>query len=117
MSKLSRSECGKLGALKTNELWKQRYSDNPTICKNCNKILPYEKRKNIFCDSSCSASFNNIGIVRNEKGQIKGFDRPKRNKYKRNKIKISYIYKCCLGCDQKIIDRNYNKYCSIACQR
>lgn len=35
------------------------YSKNPKLCKNCKEPLPYNKRKNIFCDSSCSATYNN----------------------------------------------------------
>lgn len=27
-------------------------------CSNCNKILSYNKRKNIFCDIKCKKEFN-----------------------------------------------------------
>lgn len=33
-------------------------------CPNCNKRIPYEKRRSVFCNHSCSASFNNKGIRR-----------------------------------------------------
>ena len=39
------------------------YNKNPKICKYCGKIIPYEKRDNDFCNHSCSASFNNKGII------------------------------------------------------
>ena len=34
-------------------------------CKHCNTELSKEKSNNIFCNSSCAASFNNKGIRRN----------------------------------------------------
>jgi hypothetical protein len=40
---------------------KKKYENNPKCCKKCDKKIPYEKRNNDFCNSSCSASFNNIG--------------------------------------------------------
>lgn len=51
------------GGLATKKKWsiiKENYrKTNPSFCKNCNSILPYKKRKNKFCSSSCSASYNN----------------------------------------------------------
>ena len=44
---------------------KNKYLENPKYCKYCGKELPYEKRENDFCDHSCSASYNNLGICRN----------------------------------------------------
>ena len=35
------------------------YYKNPKICPECENIVPWEKRENKFCDSSCAASFNN----------------------------------------------------------
>lgn len=35
-------------------------------CKYCDTELPKEKKQNIFCNSSCAASFNNKGIRRNK---------------------------------------------------
>jgi len=69
---LTYSEAGKLGALrsaKTHKKQKQerieKYNLDPTRCKFCNHSMSYEKRKNKFCNHSCSASFNNLGIIRN----------------------------------------------------
>jgi hypothetical protein len=36
-----------------------------SICLFCEKKIPLEKKHNKFCNSSCSASFNNKGIRRN----------------------------------------------------
>jgi len=35
------------------------YNNNPKKCKNCNSIIPYNKRMNSYCSSSCSATINN----------------------------------------------------------
>lgn len=37
----------------------QDYYRSPKTCKHCGCTLPYEKRTNVFCSSSCSASYNN----------------------------------------------------------
>lgn len=70
MSKMSRSEAGKLGAEKTRLLWLERYSKNKSFCACCNLELPYDKRHNKFCNHSCSASFNNKLKGENKKDQI-----------------------------------------------
>lgn len=63
---MSRSEAGKLGAivskLRINFLKQQRIEDyllTPKFCQNCTKCIPYEIRVNNFCNSSCSAIYNN----------------------------------------------------------
>ena len=38
--------------------------ENPKYCKHCGKEIPYEKRENDFCNSSCAASFNNKGACK-----------------------------------------------------
>lgn len=37
----------------------KEYFDNVSMCLGCRQPLSYEKRKNKFCNSSCSATFNN----------------------------------------------------------
>lgn len=37
----------------------QSYNEVPTLCGQCGETLPYEKRKNKFCSSSCAATYNN----------------------------------------------------------
>ena len=41
------------------------YEQNPKLCKHCGKPLPWEKRRNLYCNASCAASENNKGVVRN----------------------------------------------------
>jgi Zn finger protein HypA/HybF involved in hydrogenase expression len=44
----------------------ESYNANPTRCKSCGTIFPYKSRHKMFCDHSCSAKFNNLGITRNQ---------------------------------------------------
>lgn len=69
------------------------YYETPKYCKHCGKMIPYEKRYNEFCNQSCSASFNNQGIIRNGMPQKDTF---------------------CLNCGKLI--RTPSKYCSRKCQ-
>lgn len=109
----SYSEAGKLGAiasLKThNELKRKRveeYNLNPVKCKACGNSLDYEHRHNKFCSHSCSASFNNIGVVRNGKARPKHIapSKPKR------------IELYCKFCDAKLI-KHQKSFCSYKCQQ
>jgi hypothetical protein len=38
---------------------KAKYMESPKLCAQCGSILPYLKRTNKFCNSSCSAIYNN----------------------------------------------------------
>lgn len=75
-------------------LTKDSYESNPKHCKYCGKELPYEKRRNDFCNHSCSASYNNKGTCRN------GTPLPEH----------SY----CLNCGKEIT--RGNKYCDNTCK-
>lgn len=55
-----------LSNIKKRQLRIKLYNDSPKKCKKCKKIIPYEKRMNDYCNSSCFASMNNIGICRNK---------------------------------------------------
>ena len=37
----------------------EKYNKNPTICKQCDNSISYEKRNNKFCSSKCAGKFNN----------------------------------------------------------
>jgi Zn finger protein HypA/HybF involved in hydrogenase expression len=68
------------------------YNINPNRCKNCNSVLPYERRNNKYCNHSCAASMTNLGT-------------------KRNKPKT--IARCVCG---NVLTHGRSKYCSMACQ-
>ena len=70
---LTHSEAGKLGHLASEGTHRdlnlkrvEEYQLNPSLCTHggCKKPLPYKKRKNKFCNQSCSASHNNRGVRR-----------------------------------------------------
>ena len=93
-----------------------KYLQNSKKCKFCSKDIPYEKRECLFCNSSCSASFNNHLFPKRHKIVKEKVIKIKVIKEKSNKIrqkKTSEIL--CLFCGKKI---NYNaeKYCSGICQ-
>ena len=108
--KLSRSEAGLLGAIRTKEVWLERYRSDPKYCNHCGKQLPYEKRKNKFCDHSCAASNNNLGVARNT-----------------SRVDIAVVgngvcnviaRQTCQGCGKDICDSKHKrKFCSVQCQR
>lgn len=63
---MSESEAGKLGALKTNQIYKERknkqikdYYLNPNYCLYCDKIIPFENRFNKCCCRSCAIAYGN----------------------------------------------------------
>jgi hypothetical protein len=63
----------------------EKYYENPNICKCCNKPIPVgekqkvsEIRKKVFCNSSCSATFNNLQRELKMKNKIKT---PKKEKF------------------------------------
>ena len=96
---MDRSEAGKLGAIKTAEVLKQRklkkieeYNQNPKLCGECNSIISFDKKKdNKFCSQSCSAKFHN---------------RPRK------------ITNYCLYCSKELEVKKHRKtYCSVSCQQ
>lgn len=84
------------------------YLNNPTKCKKCENVLPYELRNNKFCNSSCAAIYNNLGSTK--------------IKYKckilHNTINSELSFKC-LYCstEHKLKKSTSNKYCNNLCQQ
>lgn len=68
---MNRSDAGKLGAAKSKETWakkvekaREEYLLNPTLCNFCSNPLTYERKRDKFCNRSCSAKYNNLGVRR-----------------------------------------------------
>lgn len=40
---------------------RKQYEKNPKFCLYCKEKMPFEKRRNDFCGSTCSATYNNTG--------------------------------------------------------
>jgi len=58
--KLTRQESGRLGGIQTSKNIRSKYYSNPKLCKQCSNAIPFDKKINIFCSSSCSATYNNL---------------------------------------------------------
>lgn len=101
---MNRREAGRLGSIKTKEILQNKaierreiYYLNPTPCKSCLKPIPYPNRKNKFCSRSCSAAFNNLGVVRHGSPRQPCLDcgaklSGKRNKFCSHKCHQTYRY-------------------------
>ena len=100
---MSKQEAGMLGYLKSKEAFqakveqqkkeaREKYEQNKKNCKDCNNPITYENRVKDFCNSSCSARFNN-----------------------RKRRTIKY----CLYCNALFekLNRKARKYCNHKCQR
>lgn len=102
-----------------------QYNHNPKLCKHCNSIIPYEKRYNNFCNSSCSASFTNSNrdyTKTKETWKLKfenGFSMPSTSNCKTLKGQIhqgapyTRIYNgSCKHCNTGFIARKVQWYCN-----
>ena len=99
------------------------YRIDPKKCKLCSSKLPYDKRTNEFCDSSCAATFNEIGKLRKRQAENATTLSNKR-KYKilqtSGNVKPTIVITTdCLNCCKEIpSDRpKYSKYCSDICKK
>lgn len=104
---MDKSQAGKLGHEKTehilNEQGRKRtqqaiekYEASPKFCQFCGKKISFERRRAKFCNSSCSASFNNTG----------------RNRHLNN-IKLRPPVFCSCGNTKN----RHNKYCAECAQK
>lgn len=107
---MNRSEAGKLGAIKTAEIAKQKllerieeYNKNPRLCEECSTPISYEKKRdNKFCSQSCSAKKSNRDRILSQKTRT-----PEKNK--------EYF---CAGCSKEmLISKHIKKFCSLSCQQ
>ena len=75
---MDHSEAGKKGFEKTKDILlaqaearsqnaRDKYEADPKFCPFCGEKIDYERRFAKFCNSSCSASYNNQGVTRHIK--------------------------------------------------
>ena len=97
----------------------QDYNQNPKLCNKCQIPLPWDKKSNKFCSSSCSASVNN------QKRDMKTIDKQRYsiiqtmiNKGKKaNYPFCSVVFKNCLTCSKVFRVTLYrSKYCNPTCR-
>jgi len=107
---MNRSEAGKLGGIKAAEIAKlkqiqrvEKYNKNPSLCKECNLPVPYEKKGcNKFCCRSCSATNSN---------KTRGLRISTRHSSKNEQY-------FCRNCENQIqITKHKKIYCTPKCQQ
>jgi hypothetical protein len=82
---------GKQNNERVKQVYISRYESDPKFCKYCNEKIPYEYRRNRFCNKSCAAAYNN------SKGKIK-----------------SNLKNYCLSCGESL-DRMGRRFCNPTC--
>lgn len=83
------------------------YNDNPKLCKECQCGIPYDKRYNVFCSSSCAGRYNNLNSPPTRK-----FGPAKKVKIKEPKLPYSTLYKCiCKHCGLEWRNRFNVQFC------
>lgn len=99
----------------------KEYNENPSKCTYCDSALSYDKRKNKFCGSSCSATYNNTGRVASQEKKekisksLKG--KPK-TRIGYGKLYCNVFLKQCSCCENKFYVNNIKhsrKTCSKRC--
>lgn len=110
-------EIGRITQQKQKNKRIEEYNKNPNKCKNCEEIFPYEKRHSIFCNCSCSASYNNkkrtLSIITRQKISKTLKARPN-ERSKHNEI----IKKICPNCNNEFETTFYSRkkmFCSRSC--
>lgn len=110
--KLSYSERGKLGAIKSSNIAKlqkeqriKEYNKNPKRCLYCNAPISYERKSAKFCNSSCAAKYNNHNRA------VTGSQKEKTSKT--IKSKLLREVKCC-RCG-RITYSNSTNYHNVLC--
>lgn len=102
------------GGIINRKRWEDKYYKNPKHCKQCRTLLPYEKRKNDFCNNSCARSYSNHRRIISEAHRAKTSATLLKTCTTR-KIRI------CTVCGKEYSKSKYNestnKCCSIECSQ
>ncbi len=103
---------------------KDSYYNSPKICPCCSISIPYDKRENTFCGSSCAATYNCTGRVKIRKDDDFDLLKARARKYKfidtpiGQKPNVLQITNC-VNCNIEMAE-TYNtdrKYCSALCHK
>lgn len=109
----------------------KEYYQEPKKCKECNEVISYNKKENMFCCGSCSTSYTNKKRKSNYKYKLtdegrkiliesanKNLLNNKGIKYIKEKELYSENYKKCLNCDSILEFRYRNRvFCNIKCKK
>jgi hypothetical protein len=104
------------------KLNEERYLKCPILCKQYKNIIPFSKKKNKFCSSSCSSSFNNTGKVKSIKSRLKISNSVKlyyhtnKKSISKTQQKVKIIHKLkCVSCQNTFDSLTIRKTCSTVC--
>jgi len=97
----------------------EEYLKLPKYCKFCGEIIPFEKRDNTYCNSSCMASATNPNKNHTWGDKIRdGIYNYLISNGIRKEGEIGLFKKKCIGCDCEFSNkRNDVKYCSPECRK
>lgn len=116
---LSKSEAAKLNTAKSIEVSKllmlqrvESYMLNPKLCLQCGSIIPYEKRNNKCCNSTCGALYSN---ARKDFSKISTGPIPKEYRHLSRDLIPKKISNACRNCGIKKV--GLKDFCSRDCQR
>ena len=96
------------------------YFKNPKYCRFCGKKIPYEKRRNNYCNHSCSAKFNNkFKIGKKTNLSKEGLENILLSTRKRYGVDKYYSNpKKCFNCNNTLTFQKRNqKYCNWTCKK
>jgi len=121
---MSKSEAGKLGALKSAAIVEQnkqdriaKYLEDPKKCKCCSSPLSYDKRRNSFCGHSCGATYSN---ARKDWSNIITGPTPKtfeQHIARAQRAKLIRTAAVCLSCGAALFRGGHGgKFCNRVCQ-
>jgi Protein of unknown function (DUF559) len=104
-----------------NHFEKLKYENNPKKCKNCEKIIIKDKKANNFCNSICSATFNNKGRIMSNESKEKT-KKSMKQYYIENPDKLISKYRntqvFCKECNKELTlkqKKKQNIFCSLDC--
>jgi hypothetical protein len=96
----------------------EQYNQNPKKCKQCNTPITYDRRRNNYCNQSCSASYNNK--KRQKKDHSFYLKKYNQNPKKCQTFLCENVFsyekqnrKKCDECKEKIRIEQMNKRCNI----
>jgi hypothetical protein len=85
-----------------------KYEKAPKFCTQCKKVIPYKGRRNKFCGSSCSATYNNPRKDRKKLGRVN------RGGIPRNFCKVTFR-QCPVCLDYFRSPKGGKVYCKVTC--
>lgn len=98
----------------------EEYYSKPKLCSNCNSVIGYQQKDNIYCSSKCSATVNNrkrkeSGWSRSAESKLKTSLALKGRKYP-NKLKREF--RNCEKCGSTFLTRpsSTRRFCSSQCR-